>query len=153
MRLASSILRRIRYFLIKLCFTILVAALVYVSIAYDQEWIADAMWYAVLVGGIGVCVYIFVVVPYLAWRIGQRWQVVFFVVFAYGVILFVVLFRPPRHEEPKPLQSENGVSQLDTPPPAVFPPSKPYGALFDSGTQAASVRGGYARNGAGAGLH
>ena len=80
-----------RIWLIKVCFGILVATAVYVAIAYEQDWIGEALWYLAFLVGLGTCAYLFVVVPILAWRKGHRWGTVFFVVVVYGFLLIMIL--------------------------------------------------------------
>src|SRR5262245_46450336 len=54
---------------------IFVAASVYLAVAYNQECMADTLWYLAFAGAAGVCIYIFAVVPISEWRrgTGGRW--------------------------------------------------------------------------------
>ena len=85
-----------RYWLIKLCVAIFVAVSVYIAIAYDQEWMADALWYLAFAAAAGVCIYIFAVVPISEWRRGHRRQVVPFFLFTIVVLLYVIASSGPR---------------------------------------------------------
>jgi hypothetical protein len=80
-----------RIWLIKACFGFLVATAVYVAIAYEQDWIGEALWYLAFLVGLGICAHLFVVVPILAWRKGHKWGTVFFVVGVYGFFLVMIL--------------------------------------------------------------